>query len=99
MSEPRRPVVIEEEDLPPSDVRPATAPPVEAPPAVIRAARVAGPRKGGWIGRVFWAALSGFLAMAVGLAAWDFVAGLLERNLWLGRLALGLGALALLMMV
>lgn len=52
-------------------------------------------RQVSWLARLFWGALLGLVLLWAGTAAWDFVFSLLERNLWLGRAALGLGALAL----
>jgi putative membrane protein len=43
-------------------------------------------------GRLFWSALGGLVAFALGLWVWDFVTGLLLRNPALGAIALGLGA-------
>jgi len=45
-------------------------------------------RKGGWIGRVFWATVSALFGMAVSVALWDFVNGLLARNPVLGQIAM-----------
>lgn len=91
----RGPVVIE--DLPQADETPATAPPVPetgppAGPASVRA--MAAPARRGWLGRLALGAAGSLLGLAIGVAAWDFAAGLLERNLWLGRAALLLGAVA-----
>lgn len=50
--------------------------------------------KSSWITKMFWGAISALLAMAVSLAFWDFVTGLLQRNIYLGRFALVLAAIA-----
>jgi len=47
------------------------------------------------IGRLFWAGAAGFLALALSVAAWDFVMRLLDRNPALGWAAASLGALVL----
>ena len=50
----------------------------------------------GWIGRLFWAALSGIITLGIALWINDFVIGLFARSPVLGWIGLGLaGALAL----
>ena len=49
-----------------------------------------------WLGRLFWSAALGLVMLWAGTAAWDFAFALLDRNIWLGRAALVLGGLALL---
>lgn len=94
---PRRgPKLIETglEDLPPAPESAAEAPPIDdAPTAGAAALTVAGRPPGGVLARLFWASLMGLLTMALGLWAWELVEALLARNLWLGRIALGLAAL------
>lgn len=89
----RGPVVIEiaEDDF--TDT-PATVPAVtDEMPAVLRAARV-GPRRRGWLGRVFIAAFVLLLTTAISVAVWDFAVDMLNRNVWLGRVVMGLGVVA-----
>lgn len=81
------PPVFSAQDAPPPDSLLA-----EASPAAASAARMA---RGSALGRLFWWAFGGFLALALSLAAYEVVAGLLTRNLWLGRAAMLLLALAL----
>ncbi|MFA7432428.1 MAG: TIGR01620 family protein [Gemmobacter sp.] len=93
------PVMIEVEGETPS---PAEAPPLPeagAPPAMERAIRAqaatgagTGTGAGGWALR----ALGALLTLALSVAAWDFVTGLLARNAVLGGLAAGLAGVALL---
>jgi putative membrane protein len=66
--------------------------------AMQRATRVAG-RPGSWLSKLFWGAVVSLLGMAISLMAWDFVTGLLARNIWLGRVALGLTAMVVLVLV
>jgi putative membrane protein len=73
---------------------PATAPPVPDPDdapggaAMQAAASFAAARPGSALGRWFLRALLGFVGFWITLAAWDFVAGLFARNVWLGRAGL-----------
>ncbi|MEM9010153.1 MAG: TIGR01620 family protein [Pseudomonadota bacterium] len=109
MAEPkgrRGPVLIRAGDLAPEVETPATAPPVPdddpgiAPEgrAMVQATRLAA-RRPSLIGRLFWGALVALLSLAIGLAVVDFVTGLLERNLWLGRAALLLAGVLVLALV
>jgi putative membrane protein len=85
------PVLIEEGDpaLAGPAPSPAEAPPPDDTPAAPAAIAVFAPSRGArWLGRLFWIALVGLLGMALTVAAYDFVAALLARNLWLGRAAL-----------
>ncbi len=84
---------------------PADVPPVPdeddgppAPSAVAQAARLA-TWKPSRLAGLFWSALGGLIVMMITVAAWDFVAGLLARNLWLGRAAMILAALVALILV
>lgn len=47
-------------------------------------------RKPSRIWRVFWSVLLALVGMAISIAFWDFITGLLDRNIWLGRAALAL---------
>ncbi len=42
---------------------------------------------------VFWAAVGGLIILAIGAAAYEFVAGLITRYAWLGSIAVGLMAI------
>ena len=94
MAETRKPVVLDVPDKPAAS--PETAPPLPdiLPPgeeaAMQRMARLAARRRGGWLGRFFWASFVGLIGLMLSVAAWDFVTGLIDRNLWLGRAALAL---------
>lgn len=72
---------------------PETAPLPEG--RAMQAAAGLAARPGSRLARLFWAATGGFLGLAVSVAAWDFVAGLLTRNPWLGGAAAVLAAFAL----
>jgi len=97
MSTPDGPVLIELDE--PGEQTPASAPlvPDLATPdfagvslqgqAVQTLAVLAG-RRGSRLWRWFWAATVGVVGLMVSVAAWDFVFGLLARNIWLGRVAL-----------
>lgn len=92
----RKPLVIELDAG--QAPRPANAPPVPEPdlppktPAVEVATRIAAARPSR-LARLFWGALVALILFIAGVAAWDFVFALLERNVWLGRAALALVAL------
>ena len=87
------PVVIELDasDPPPS---PGDAPPIEdeAPPEgrAMQAAMGALARPARPWTRLFLVAAGGFLTLVMGVAAWDFAAGLMARQPWLGTLAVAL---------
>lgn len=87
--------VLSAQDAPqPDSLTPLTEPAA----AAASAARMA---RGSALSRLFWWAFGGFLTLALSLAAYETIAGLLTRNLWLGRTAmvlLGLAVLALLLM-
>ncbi len=103
----RKPILIEEDDPDfaatadsdaPASPQDAPQPDLNAmelgaPPAVARAANLAAGRTS-WVSRLFWGGFIGFLSIAVSITAYDFVIGLLERNMWLGRAALALGGAA-----
>lgn len=84
-------------DLPEgAEFDPGTAPPPpddDLPPPEGRAMQMAlraGRARLSFWGRFGLSALAGFLALAVSVAAWDFVTSLVARNAVLGYLALGL---------
>jgi len=92
-------------DVDQPDASPASAPPVEDGPAempegeAMRTVAALTARRSSALWRWFLRAALALLLLVVSVTAWDFVTGLLERNLWLGRGALVLlavlGALAL----
>lgn len=77
---------------------PAEAPPVPDPgppgpeTAMQQMAVMAAGRRSSWLGRWFWASLTGLVGLLVGVAAWDAVAGLFARAPILGSIALGFAA-------
>jgi len=97
MTKDNGPVLIELEDIN-GGVTPATAPVVpDLTPDIpqgqaIQTMAVLATRRPSVLWRLFWAAALGLLLTALSVAAWDFVFGLLGRNIWLGRAVLaGLG--------
>ena len=102
MANPRKPVMLDVEALTPAPT-PHEAPPVPEPEtpqnaAMQRATRAVAKPKG-WLSKLFWGAIFALLGMAISLAAWDFVEGLLLRNIWLGRAALALVAVVVFALV
>jgi putative membrane protein len=94
----KEPVLIEEDDLPESNLTPDLAPPVPdlvQGAAMTKVTQVAA-RPASRFSRIFWGALTGLIGMMVSVAAWDFAFGMLARNVWLGRLAIVLGGIVLL---
>ncbi len=102
MATPRKPVMLDAEALSPAP-SPQDAPPVpelDAPQnAAMQRATFAAGRPKSWLSKLFWGAVFALLGMAISLAAWDFIAGLLTRNIWLGRAALGLVAVVVLVLI
>ena len=92
----RKPTLFELDDHPPADPGTALPPPEDLPEgrAMQAAFTLARARLPLWA-RLGWAALAGFVTLAVSVAAWDFVTNLVARNLVLGWLALALLALIL----
>lgn len=92
-NQPRRPILIED-DLPELDLTPANAPPVPDATgvAMVRATKVAA-RRPSWFSRIFWGAITSLLVIMIGEAAWTFAMDLIARNLWLGRIVIGLIAI------
>lgn len=90
---PNNPFLFDLSDLDPA--RPDSAPPLpdDPPPpdgqAMQLALRAGRMRLSRWA-KLGWAALAGFLTLALSVTAWDFVTSLLARNQWLGWLAAGL---------
>jgi len=96
---PQGPVLIEiDDDAPRPD--PADAPPVPdaAMPqgAAMQTLATLGARRSSVLARVFWASLLSLIGVALSVAAWDFVTGLLGRNAILGGVALALTAAVIL---
>jgi len=93
MSNAQGPVLIELEDS--AEIRPSDAPLVpdlgddtgiDGRGMATLAALTA--RRPSALWRLFWGALLGLVMAVVSVAAWDFVFGLIARNLWLGRAVL-----------
>ncbi|MBK5934200.1 putative membrane protein [Rhodovulum imhoffii] len=95
----RKPVLFDLDETSDTPETPATAPPVpdlpDDPPTgqAMRAVALLAARRPSRTLRLFWAAFVGLLGLAISIAAWDFVTGLLSRSSVLGGLALGLLAL------
>jgi putative membrane protein len=90
---PRGPVLIEVEDAPlplPQDAPPVPEPDRPAPPAAMERAMRLAARPRSRLGAWFWSLLGSFLLFALSVAAWDWVAGLLERHPVLGGIATAL---------
>ena len=52
-------------------------------------------RKRSALSALVWTAVSGLIMLVLGAAAYDFVLGMMAKNVWLGRLALALGVIVL----
>jgi putative membrane protein len=94
------PVLIELDQSEPA-VTPSDAPPVPGPrPQAMQVlARVAA-KPPSRIGRWFWSLAGALATFMVSVAAWDFVTGMIARNVWLGWTALLLsGAFVLVLLV
>ena len=89
MTKKKGPVLIELDDMP--EMNPATAPlvPDDQPDMpdgqAIRTLAVLAARRPSVLWRLFWGLALGLLLAVLSVAAWDFVTGLLARNIWLGR--------------
>ncbi len=99
MTEKTGPVLIELDT--PSEVTPATAPPVADPPqapdtTAMRTLATLAARRPSRLARWFWSLLVTLLGVVLSVAAWDFVTGLLTRNMVLGYAVTGLIGLLLL---
>ena len=94
----KQPILIDAEDLPDAEnLSVNDAPPVPEVAqnaAMLKVTQLAA-NKPSTIGRLFWWALGGLLSLAISITAYDFVTGLLARNIWLGRVALLLGVAVL----
>lgn len=103
MSQTPGPIVIEVEDQ--TAANPADAPMIMDTPLdaerspVATVARVAA-RPVSWLARLFWLGVTTLLMIWLTTATWDFTLNLLERNIWLGRVALVAGgAIALVLVI
>jgi putative membrane protein len=90
------PVLFDLDDTP--EITPATAPPVPdfdvkpSPAAMQRVASIAAARPNR-LARWFWGLLVSLVGFLISVAAWDFMASLLERSPILGWIAIGLTGL------
>ena len=99
----KRPVVIDLETAT-KETRPT---PADVPPVpevmiennTMQAVTRMAARKPSYIGRVFWWVVVTLLGFVISVAFWDFVMGMMARNLWLGRAALALTVLLILGLV
>lgn len=78
-------------DAPDVDAPAAGAPAAEA--TATGAAITLAARSPSLLSRLFWSALVSLLMMALGLWFWETVEALIARNVWLGRIALGLSVI------
>jgi putative membrane protein len=98
------PVLIELDGPPPSVT---DAPEIEDTPSAPGAARGhamqgairAASRRGSRLGRWFWGATGALVLSMIGIAAWDFAAGLVARNVVLGTVLSGLMGLVLVLAI
>ncbi|NRP43468.1 hypothetical protein XMV225_000621 [Aliiroseovarius sp. xm-v-225] len=94
------PVLIELEDAPTHS--PAEVPPVPDAPqpdptgAAMQAVASVASRSPSRLGRWFWSLFIALAGFALSVAAYDFITGLITRNLWLGTVAMALLAAFLL---
>jgi putative membrane protein len=91
-AERKKPLVIELDDTTPAKTGPAEAPPVPEPDLpmapqgqAMKAATGLAARKPSLVARLFWWALGLLVTTMVSIAFWDFAAGMMARNIWLGR--------------
>lgn len=71
----------------------------EAPFKAVPEVMMTAPRRGAFWWRAFWSALGGFIVLALSVAAYDFVVGLLVKWPPLGYLAMALAGLAVVALV
>jgi putative membrane protein len=102
MSNRKSPIVIEvDKPSRKKKVTPADAPAVIDVPtgaAMETVTRTVG-RKTSRLAKLFWASIMALLGFMISLAFWDFVVNLLARNIWLGRAALVLVAVAVVCLI
>ncbi len=99
---PRRGPVLIETKLPKAKSPMDVAPVPEITGAEGRAMQVAtriAARKSSTFARMFWWVVTTLLGMMVSIAVWDFVNAMLVRNVFLGRVAVGLVVLLLLFLL
>lgn len=92
----RGPTLIEDISALPEAPDATEAPDVDAPAAEATATGAAitlAARGPSLLSRLFWSALVSLLLMALGLWFWETVEALIARNVWLGRIALGLSTI------
>lgn len=92
----RGPTLIEDVSALPETPNATEAPDVDAPTAEATATGAAiklAARGPSLLSRLFWSALVSLLLMALGLWFWETVEALVARNVWLGRIALGLSVI------
>ena len=86
----KRPVLIDMDDsaAPPDPARAPPVPDPEAPPApdgrAMQTVAQLGAHRPSWLARVFWGLLLTILGAVISVSAWDFVSGLMARNVVLG---------------
>lgn len=97
----KKPVLIELQDTEPAKSGPAEAPPVPEPDLpmprgqAMKTVAAMTARKPSLLARLFWSALTMLLGVMVSVAFWDFAAGMMQRNIWIGRGVLALIAVLL----
>lgn len=92
----RGPTLIEDVGTLPETPNATEAPDVDATAAEATATGAAislAARGPSLLSRLFWAALISLMMMALGLWFWETVEALVARNVWLGRIALGLSVI------
>jgi putative membrane protein len=99
MTDARAPIVIDLEDrdsrATPADVAPVPEPDLPERAVAMEHVTAIANRKGAPLLGWFLGALGALTGFMVSVALWDFAVDLLARNIWLGRLALGLLAVTL----
>jgi len=99
----KKPVVIDLE-IAVNETRPT---PADVPPvpeimiedSAVQAVTRLAARNPSKVGRLFWWVVVALLGFVISVAFWDFVTGMMARNLWLGRAALALTVLLMLGLV
>ena len=93
------PFVISADELAPATATPADAPPppdeVPTGAAMMRVTQLVGRRRRGW--GLVWAVAGSLVALVVSVATWDYLTGLLQRYPSLGKVAVALTGLLLLL--
>lgn len=100
MTKPNKPVLIELDADQIPDVADAPPVPDDLPQgAVMQQVAAVASRRGSGLARWFWGALLAIVSFVVSVAAYDFVMGLLSRNVILGGVAAGLLGLFVLVLL